>query len=167
MLATKPKKIQIILLGFLAVAGLGLADSLYLAKKHYTQEYTCSLLDINNCESVLSSSYSTIFNIPIAVIGVIYYLLIFISALIYLKTTAEQNSVRGEKNNFSKKILSFLPMLSFLFSMYLIYVQLFVLHSVCQYCMLSAGTSTLIFILSIIFIKNKIEIPINTEEVNK
>ncbi|MDP2812598.1 MAG: vitamin K epoxide reductase family protein, partial [bacterium] len=111
MLATKSKKIKIILLGFLLMSALGLADSLYLTKKHYSQEYTCSLLDISNCESVLTSSYSTIFNIPIAVIGVIYYLLIFISALIYLKITVEQDSVRGKKNNFSKKILSFLPML--------------------------------------------------------
>lgn len=143
----KTKKIKIILLGFIIISSLGLADSLYLTKKHYTQEYTCSLLEINNCESVLSSSYSTIFNIPTALLGVIYYLFILLNALVYLKN----------KNTISKKILSYLPTFSFIFSAYLVYLQLFVLRSVCQYCMLSALTSTIIFILSIILIKNKAE----------
>jgi uncharacterized membrane protein len=157
MLLIKSKKIKIILLSFFVLAIIGAIDSLYLTKKHYTQEYTCSLLEINNCESVLSSSYSTIFNIPIALIGFIYYLLILINALIYFK----------KPNQFSKNILSYIPTFSFIFSAYLVYLQLFVLRSICQYCMLSAATSTIIFILSIILIKNKTEKQEIIEQENK
>ena len=145
------KKIKIILLALVLVAALGVADSVYLTKKHYTQEYTCSLLDINSCESVLSSSYSSIFNLPIALLGSLYYLLIFISAGLLLK----------KENKISQLVLLFVPVLAFLFSLYLVYLQLFVLKSICQYCMLSAVTSTVIFILSLIFSQSKKELAKN------
>jgi uncharacterized membrane protein len=50
----------------------------------------------------------------------------------------------------------------FLFSVWFVYVQAFLLKAFCQYCMLSATTSTILFITSLfIFIKyrNK-EIPV-------
>ena len=139
------KKIKIILFSFLLLAAIGIGDSLYLTKKHYAQQYTCSFLETNNCESVLTSSYSTIYDIPIALIGAIYYLIIFASSLIYL----------NKKSNIARKLLIFLPALAFAYSAYLLYLQFFVLRSICQYCLVSVATSTIIFILSLIFAKSK------------
>jgi uncharacterized membrane protein len=46
--------------------------------------------------------------------------------------------------------------IGFVFSMWFVFVQAFLLHAFCQYCMLSATTSTTIFIISMyVFIKHR------------
>ena len=83
------------------------------------------------------------FGVPLAIFGVAYYLFILFSALAYLQTN---------KNIFAN-ILAFVPSFGFLFSLYLIYLQLVVIKYICIYCMLSALSSTLIFILSLIIFR--------------
>ncbi|MBT7229003.1 vitamin K epoxide reductase family protein [Candidatus Parcubacteria bacterium] len=126
---------------FIVVALVGLLDAVFLTVKHYTGDISCSL--ITGCQEVLSSSYSVIFGIPTALLGAGYYIVILLAALIY----AEQ------KKGLMLKVLSYLPTLGFLFSLWLIYLMMFVIEALCQYCLLSAMTSTLLFIFSLILIK--------------
>ncbi|OHA32010.1 MAG: hypothetical protein A2928_00260 [Candidatus Taylorbacteria bacterium RIFCSPLOWO2_01_FULL_45_15b] len=46
-----------------------------------------------------------------------------------------------------------LASVGFLVSLLLLYVQAFVLHAYCLYCLLSAGTSTLLFILGMAILR--------------
>ena len=132
------------LIYFIAGASLiGFLDSLYLSASHYSQSIHCSV--ISGCQEVLASPYSEIMGIPIAFGGVIFYLFILINALLYL----------DNQNKWSFKALVYIPIFGFLFSLYLTYLQIFVIGSVCQYCLLSALSSTFIFITGIILLKKK------------
>lgn len=122
----------------LAVAILGLADATYLTIQHYQNAVPpCT---IHGCEKVLTSSYAEIAGIPVALFGAIYYFVQ--SALLIAFFTSR------------KKILLILPSLfsiaGFLASMWFVYLQIAVIKAICQYCMVSAVTSTLLFIFGMI-----------------
>lgn len=145
MSSTKSNKLIFV---FVAVALIGFLDAVYLSISHYTGSINCSI--VSGCQEVLSSQYSEIFGIPLALLGATFYLFILINALLYI----------DNQNKWSKLALSYIPTLGLLFSIYLVYLMFFVIEALCQYCLLSATTSTLLFILSMIFIKkNKTPIP--------
>lgn len=126
----------------LAVAFLGFIDASYLTISHYTgSELNCTLTQ--GCGEVTSSEYSKIFGTPVALLGLLYYLTVLIGTLLYYDT-----------RNF--KIIQLLRPLSlagFLFSAWFVYVQIFLIQAICQYCMLSAITSTILFILGLVTLK--------------
>ncbi|MBT4209535.1 MAG: vitamin K epoxide reductase family protein [Candidatus Komeilibacteria bacterium] len=126
---------------FTGISLIGFLDAVYLSVSHYTGHISCSV--VSGCQEVLVSQYSEIFGIPLALLGAAYYLFILINSLLYI----------DNQNKWSKLILSYLPIFGFVFSIYLVYLMFFVIEALCQYCLLSAGTSTLLFILGLIFIK--------------
>jgi uncharacterized membrane protein len=135
-----PSKGWVILFG--AFALLGFLDATYLTIKHYLgTPLPCSIL--HGCEIVTTSIYSVIAassngsgGIPIALLGALYYLTILTMVIIYFDT----------KKIAVLKAACRLSIIGFLVSLVLVYLQLFVLHAICLYCMFSATTSTLIFI---------------------
>ena len=112
------------------LALIGFLDSLYLSASHYSQSIHCSI--VSGCQEVLASSYSEIMGVPIAFGGVVFYLFILINALLYI----------DRPNKWSFRSLAYVPIAGFLFSLYLTYLQFFVIGALCQYCLLSALTST-------------------------
>lgn len=127
----------------LAVAPLGFLDSAYLTVEHFLNRTPpCSVL--RGCETVTTSSYSVIFGIPMALMGALYYLAIILALVYYLDA----------KKAWVLKWVSRFTAVGFLFSLYLVYLQLFVLHAICIYCMFSALSSTALFILGVIVLKS-------------
>lgn len=118
---------------------IGIFDTTYLIIKHYNQDsINCSIFE--GCDLVTTSTYSVIFGIPVAVLGIIFYVSVFALTLWYLKS----------KN---KKVLASILGLSsvgFLMSIWFVYIQVFILDAYCLYCLVSALLSTTIFILSLI-----------------
>jgi len=84
---------------------------------------------------VTSSSYSEVFGIPVALFGSIGYVLMLLCALFYFDVRRKSVLL----------YISFLSAIAFAASAWFVYLQLFVLHAICQYCMLSAVTSTLLY----------------------
>ena len=132
----------LLIYGFVIIALLGFLDAVWLTTKYYIGTIDCSI--IAGCQDVLSSNYSDIVGIPVALLGIIYYLFILLNSLTYIK----------HRSKFSVFILSFLPSVGFLFSIWLVYLQLAVINAICIYCMGSALSSTLLFIFSLIVLKN-------------
>ena len=134
-----------IIASFMAVvAFLGVLDTSYLTYKQLLdKDIVCSLVD--GCEIVLNSTYATVLGIPLSTIGLIYYLTLLILAVLLIKITSRSIA----KLHFS------LTTLGLIFSSYLVYLQAVVINSWCQYCLVSAGTTTLLFILSLTYILNK------------
>lgn len=125
---------------FSAVLGLaGFMDALYLTIEHYSGgQVTCII--VTGCDKVLSGPYSEIFGIPIALIGVFYYLFIFSGALFFLF---------GNSHKFFR--LSLLAASAgFLASLWFVSLQLFIIKSICFYCMISAFCSLTLFLLAIL-----------------
>lgn len=140
-----PKIPKSLLYLFIAVALLGFLDATYLTASHYSQGIVpCA---IGQCETVLSSKYSAIASVPISLPGAIYYLIIFLLGMSYLDSQSEK----------SLRLAALFTWAGFLTSLFLVYLQLFVINAICLYCMGSAITSTLLFIFGL-KILNKLKI---------
>ncbi len=121
----------------LIIAFIGFIDAGYLTVNHFQNVVPpCSI--VAGCESVLTSSYAVIFGIPIALVGAIYYLLVLIGVSAFLES----------KNVEILKWTLFFTLIGFLSSLWLIYIQAFILNSYCLYCLGSALTSTILFVTS-------------------
>lgn len=93
------------------------------------------------CEAVNSSRYSEVAGIPIAVFGTLTYLAII--ALVLLEPRLPLAGEWGPMAIFG------LGLAGTLYSAYLTYIELAVIHQVCPYCVTSAVLITLIFVASI------------------
>lgn len=117
---------------------IGIVDSVYLTIQHFTGEKVpCSL--ITGCEQVLSSQYAEMFGIPTAAFGAAAYFLAFSLAVL----AAYGN--RAMWNAFGALVIVMM-----IFTVYLIYLQAFVIGAFCQFCLVSAATTFSLFIILII-----------------
>ena len=110
------------------VACFGLLDSGYLTIKHLQGSYIrCS----DDCSAVLGSSYAEgIGGIPLAGFGAMAYVTVLIAALLAAFGVS-----------LGRRILSVIAPLMAMISLWLIYLQAFVIHSFCKYCLASATAS--------------------------
>ena len=123
------------------VAVIGIIDALYLSYvKIAHQEVYCG--GSGACDTVNNSPYAEISGIPIAYLGLGAYILILV--LLFLEK-------RGEFwANYSPMIVFGMTLAGMLYSIYLTYIELAVLHAVCPYCVVSAIAITVLFILSLV-----------------
>jgi uncharacterized membrane protein len=113
----------------------GLADALYLTIEHVTgQTVRCTIL--SGCSEVLSSRYAVVAGIPLAVIGAAAYFTVFSLATL----AAFGYRIAGT-------LLTPLVAAMFLFSLWLIYLQAFVIREFCQYCLFSAAITFVLLIV--------------------
>jgi len=126
---------------FLGFAGF--LDATYLTIVHYKNLIPpCSA--ITNCELVLTSKYATFLGIPIALIGTLYYC-ILLAFLILLYQ---------EKKKIFLDFSAFLVFSALGVSILLVYIQAGILHAFCQYCLLSEGINTALFLCIIPLLYN-------------
>ena len=122
---------------------LGFLDAAYLTIEHYRGVVPpCAI--VSGCAAVTTSQYSLIFGIPVALLGAIYYLLITALCILYFDT----------KQTKILKIIARLTILGLLASLYFVYLQAFIIHAWCLYCLGSAATSTILFILGLLTIRS-------------
>jgi len=140
-------------LGSILVALVGLADSAYLTyAKLFHQQVVCG--GYQGCETVNNSPYAEVAGIPVALLGFGAYLAIL--GLLALEQ-------RGDFWSQNVPVLVFgISLAGVLYSAYLTYIELAVIHAICFYCVVSAVAISLLFILSIMRLINN---PIETETI--
>ena len=117
------------------LALVGLCDAIYLTVEHLNgSTLQCSIT--HGCAEVLGSPYATVGGLPLAAFGAAAYFAAFSLATL---------AAFGYRS--ARKLLAALVALMFLFSLWLLYLQAFVLHAFCQYCLLSASVTTLLLIV--------------------
>jgi uncharacterized membrane protein len=120
----KRRTLLFIMIGVLSLCGL--ADAIYLTIEHITgQSVRCTI--IAGCSEVLSSSYAVVGGYPLASIGALAYFTVFSLAILALFGYR----IAGQ-------LLTLLVLAMCLVSLWLIYLQAFVIHAFCQFCLLSA-----------------------------
>jgi uncharacterized membrane protein len=126
----------------IVTAILGGLDAAYLLIYKLTSAQAMCL-GSGDCSTVNSSRYSETFGgIPVSLLGLLAYLTII--GILALETRSRFLKQNGN-------LLAFgLSLLGVLFSAYLTYVELYVIHAVCPFCVASAILITIIFILAII-----------------
>ena len=122
------ERTRVILYSLCAVLGIaGLADATYLTASHLSGE-TVTCLASARCSEVLTSKYATLAGIPIAALGALGYFTVFGSA-----TLAAFGHERV------RKVLTAAVTVMFLGTLWLLYLQAFVIKAFCDYCLLSAA----------------------------
>lgn len=114
------------------VSVVGLADATYLTVQALTGE-TLSCGGSPDCFRVLGSSYAKVGGLPVAMLGALAYFSAFTFA-----TFAAFGYARAPK------FLALMVGMMFLTTLWLLYVQAFLLHAYCRYCLLSAAITFLI-----------------------
>ncbi len=125
---------QAIVYSIAAVLALvGLTETTYLTASHLAGAHVVCVAS-SGCSQVLQSIYASFRGIPLAAIGALAYFTVF---------TAATLSAFGYRR--APDALAIIVGLMFLTTLWLLYVQAFVLHAFCDYCLLSAA---LIFLLA-------------------
>ncbi len=127
------------LIPILSIFGIGVAA--YLAFVEFNQlEAVCG--PIGNCNAVQQSSYATLFGIlPIGVLGLLGYLSIIIFWLL------GQLNLAGLSKSIDLMLWAF-TLLGLLFSIYLTFLEPFVIGATCMWCLASAVIMTGLFIIT-------------------
>jgi uncharacterized membrane protein len=90
-----------------------------------------------NCEKVQSSAYSMMFGIPIAYMGLAVYIILGLLLLF-----GERIPVLGDYRDL---MFFALALFAWIFSMYLVYIQFFVLEALCPWCLAHEANFTVLF----------------------
>lgn len=135
MLYTYKKWQKNLLVMQIILSFLGFLDSLYLTYQKITNnEVACSTF--GGCNTVINSNYAYLIGIPLAYLGLIYYLTLLLVIFFVLIN----------KKTLWLKLLTIITLSGFLMSGYFVYLQFFEIGSICIFCMFSALVSTLLFI---------------------
>ena len=137
----------------LIISAFALLASLYLTYAHYTTaDPLCfSIFGLNaECNAVNQGEYSEILGIPIAAIGVLGFLLMFLLSLIKLCDYDVKNKwVQEELGGYAHTVLFLMCFVGLLFAGYLTYLQAFVIEAGCSLCRLVVLLMILLFLLSV------------------
>ena len=124
----------------IALTVLGLLVSIYMTIYKVTNnESMC--IGSSGCSEVNASRYSEINGIPVALLGVIGYAAIL--ALLFLEQRPGIFQQNGTMMFFG------ISLLGFLFTLYLIYLEVALIKAYCPFCLTSQAVMTVIFIISI------------------
>lgn len=138
---SKTKILKIIII----LSIIGIVTSLYLVKNHYAPPTKGALCDISesvSCSLVNTSIYSELFNIPVALLGALWFLILIIFSWKALK-----------KDGALPTMMLGWSILGILFVIWFVIVEIFLLRSICPFCTLVHAIIIIIFILLLVLYK--------------
>src|SRR3989338_6259561 len=122
---------------------LGFSVSVFSLYAHYSQRASafCNLGGSFNCDIVNRGIYSTMFGIPVALIGILGYAALFLAAQYRARIKHAAHA------------LVLLSCFGLLYALYLTYLEAFVLAAWCIFCITSLFTIAAITILALFSLK--------------
>jgi uncharacterized membrane protein len=123
-----------------ALAIIGLLVSLYMTIYKLTSN-NAMCLGSGDCSTVNASPYSEVYGIPVAAVGMLGYGAIL--ATLLLEKRSKFFAQNGTLAVFG------MGLAGFVFTVYLIYLEFFVIKALCPFCLASQTTMTILFIISI------------------
>jgi len=132
------------LAALVALAGLFVAIYLSLYKLGYIGTLACS---VGSCETVQLSKWAALFGVPVAVWGVVFYVAVLAVSLAGLSAPlADSRRV--------SQLLVAMTGFGVLFSLWLTWLELFVIHAICTYCVISAIFVTILFGIALLDLRD-------------
>lgn len=136
-------------------------NSIYLSYKYINFYYLGDMIQsfdcTDDCDSVMMSSYSLIFGIPVPVFGLLYFgaLTLFFVLLTNYKSDANNfvsnfaNKIIGaDKFHLQQKLFEFLLLTGCLVALWFLYILYGELNMFCKFCMLS---HTCLFLFTFVY----------------
>jgi uncharacterized membrane protein len=112
----------------LALAAGGIAVSAYLTLVHYRDDLlVCA---VGGCHTVQKSPYAELYGIPVAILGLGMFVAVLLLGLL--------RRLRPEVAETTTLVIFGLALAGTVFTVYLTYLELFVIDAVCQWCVLTA-----------------------------
>ena len=124
-----------LIVSLIVLAISGLVDSGYLYWHHIKKKPLICPLN-HDCNAVVESKWGSFFGIKNELWGIGYYMLIIIGALMFF--------ING--NNTIHIFMVVVSNIALLFSLFLVYIQKYVLREYCFYCLISALINFLLFV---------------------
>ena len=126
------------LVALLALLGLFIAIYLTLYKTGAIAELKCT---VGSCETVQTSRWATFLGLPVAAWGIIFYASLFALSLA---------SLQGRLVDSRAVSVGLVALTGWgvIFSAWLTYLELFVIHAICQWCVVSAILVTMAFVIA-------------------
>ena len=132
-------------IALLALVGLFVALYLWFHALGFGGAIKCGAS--GGCETVQTSPWAVFLGLPVAFYGVVGYLAVLIIALVSLRPAALAQP------RWDRLVLG-LSSLGVVFTAYLTYVELFLIHAICRWCVGSAVIITLIWIVSLFSLRS-------------
>jgi uncharacterized membrane protein len=126
------------LVALLALLGLLIAIYLTLYKTGAIAALACS---VGSCETVQMSRWATFLGLPVAAWGIVFYV-----ALLGVALSGVQGSL-ADSRTVSIALVAVTGW-GVLFSAWLTYLELFVIHAICQWCVVSAILVAIAFVIA-------------------
>ena len=128
------------------VSLVGLADAIYLTVEHLSgRSVRCTI--VSGCSEVLSSEYAMVGGVPLAMIGAAAYFTVFSLAIL-----------AAYSYKWAAKSLTVVVGLMFIITLWLLYLQAFVIKHFCQFCLLSALVTFILTVLIAISLRKSQEV---------
>jgi uncharacterized membrane protein len=128
------------LAALVALCGLFVALYLTLYKLGYIGTLACA---VGSCETVQTSKWATFLGFPVGAWGVAYYLGVFLIAVIGLRPSLTENVGLSQ-------LLAAVTGAGLVFSLWLTYLELFVIDAICMWCVISAILATALFVICLL-----------------
>jgi uncharacterized membrane protein len=125
----------------IVLATLGLLVAIYMTIYKLTDNQTMCLGN-GGCSVVNNSVYSEVYGIPVALVGAVGYATILAVDILSGRWSAL-------RNNGTLAIFG-LCLAGFLFTLYLIYVELALIKALCPFCVASQVIMTLLFVVAVV-----------------
>ena len=126
--------------GSLAVSLAGLGDSIYLTVDHFGRiPLACSDSGLVNCAKVTTSAQSYFLGVPVAVLGLGFFVVLTALCLPYAWRSTDR------RVHIARLVLSATGML---FVLYLVSAELLIIHSICLWCTAVHIATFLLFVLN-------------------
>ena len=122
----------------LSLVGLMVSAYLYLYKIGIVGTLVCGN---GSCEQVQASRWSRFLGVEVSLLGVLGYAAMFGVSLAGLQPTLQQR-------RWPATVLLLLATGALLFSAYLTYTELFLIHAICRWCVASAVIVLLLFVVA-------------------
>ncbi len=125
-------------IGIMILAFCGLAVAFYIAQHEASGTLRCSIQGLSGCNTVAASPYSYLFGIPLSEFGILFYSIVFVLAALEVVVF----------DRLLRRILQAAALVGVAASLYFIFVQVFLIHALCEYCLASAVITLLILIFA-------------------
>ena len=127
----------------MSLVGVFVSAYLYLYKIGRIGTLACGT---GGCETVQTSEWSRFLGVDVALIGLLGYALLFAVALVAIRPALV-------RERWPAALLAGLACGGVLFTLYLTYLELFVIHAICRWCLGSAAIIVSILVLAFLALR--------------
>ncbi|MET7281592.1 vitamin K epoxide reductase family protein [Kribbella sp. NPDC005582] len=127
----------------LGISAVGVLVSAYLTYEHFTAGTTlaCPETGVVNCMKVTSSSYSKLFGVPVAVLGLLFFIGMTALSVPAFWRTASPWPSRARLAG---------VVVGVVFVLYLVWAELFRINAICLWCTVVHALTLILFALIVI-----------------